>query len=436
MPEIIVKLGDRVVQKYLLYKDQKMSIGRAPDNDIAIENPAVSRRHSAIQMIDGRYILEDNNSANGTYVNGVRVTRTEILDKDVITIGKHKLHFYNQDVVPVQVVQPQLDEATMVVGSGGAAGQGVAILKISQGKQKDQPYALTKVETRIGRAADNDIRLHDWFVSKHHAVIGKKGAVYVIRDLDSWRHTMVNGEVILEAVLKSGDEIQFGPKITMKFETAEGAGASEGGGRRPVELSSGAAKPSEKEGEGTSTPIPDDMKPEGVTIEPLDQPRPGEEPAAGHSAEKENAAAIMETAAADAQMGEEAASEQDGEDEAAAEGGSRRRRRRKRKRHDREAQPAEEAEGEEGEEAAEPVAAGVPSEGAQAQPVAESLQVVEAAPAPEAPAGGGADLGNLSDAEREEVAMWEKALANPSAIIRKQAARKLKKLTGRDYDVQ
>ncbi|MBI3734936.1 FHA domain-containing protein, partial [Candidatus Sumerlaeota bacterium] len=340
MPEIIVKLGDRVVQKYLLYKDQKLSVGRAPDNDIAIENPAVSRRHATVQMVDGRYILEDNNSANGTYVNGVRVTRTEILDKDIITVGKHKLHFYNQDVVPVQVVSPRMDEGANAVPGGGTSSPAAA-LRIAQGKQKDQLYPLTKVETRIGRAADNDIRLHDWFVSKHHAVIGKKGAVFVIRDLDSWRHTMVNGAVIQEAVLKHGDEIQFGPKISMKFELGEGAQADEGGGRRPVELasqSSGSAEAGEhKEADGAATPVPEDMKPEGVVIEPMDEKPSGNETAA---ADATPAPETVENILAAGEKGTtataEAASEQDGEEAAEdREASSRRRRRRKRKRHDR-----------------------------------------------------------------------------------------------------
>ncbi len=423
MPEIIVKLGDRVVQKYLLYKDQRMSVGRAPDNEIAIENPAVSRRHATVQMVNGRYIIEDNNSANGTYVNGVRVTKTEILDKDVITIGKHKLHFYNQDVAAVQVAQPVMEEGTVAVGGSSPS----ASLRVSQGKQKDQVYPLNKVETRIGRAADNEIRLNDWFVSKHHAVIGHKGSVYILRDLDSWRHTMVNGEEIKEVALKNGDEIQFGPKITMKFELAE----ENGGKRKPVELAAAAPSVEVKEdagqdsqatGHDAQTPVPQDS--EAVSIEPADQGVSSSEraPISEPSPETSSNVIPIEEPQAEVPSSDAEAEEAEGGFEA---GGGRKRRRRKKKRHEREAQSGHENDdGEESQEEAVP---------APAAPVADSAPAaaqVEVAPTPPS-----VDLSQLSDEQRQEVAMWEKALQNPSAIIRKQAARKLKQLTGQDYDI-
>jgi pSer/pThr/pTyr-binding forkhead associated (FHA) protein len=246
MPEIIVKLGDEIKQKYYLYKDS-VTIGRAPENEIAIENLAVSRRHAEIGRDNGSYVIEDLNSANGTFVNGVQVTRTEIVDKDVISIGKHKLYFYNQQVAPMQMV-----EKTMLVTRPAAT---KAMLRVVKGKQTDQVFELSKVENRIGRATDNEIRLGDWFVSKHHAEIVRKGMVYVLRDLDSWRHTTVNGQIVDEQVLKPGDEIQFGPKISMVFEVAEGTAAREGSGRKPVELEN-IDKPLPIAGADPNTPLP------------------------------------------------------------------------------------------------------------------------------------------------------------------------------------
>lgn len=76
MPEIVVSLGDNVVHKYFFEKDV-LSIGRGRDNDIVIENLAVSRNHSRIKRQNGKYVLIDLNSANGTYVNGVKITKTE-----------------------------------------------------------------------------------------------------------------------------------------------------------------------------------------------------------------------------------------------------------------------------------------------------------------------------------------------------------------------
>jgi pSer/pThr/pTyr-binding forkhead associated (FHA) protein len=247
MPEIIIKLGDKVVQKYYLYKDS-ISIGRAPENEISIENLAVSRRHAEIREKNGSYLLEDLDSANGTFVNGVQVTRTEIFDKDVIGIGKHKLHFYDQQAASMDGA-----EKTMLLTRPAAT---KAALRVIRGKQKDQIFQLNKVESRVGRAADNDIRLSDWFVSKYHAEITRRGMVYVIRDLGSWRHTLVNGHMIDEQALKPGDEIQFGPKIAVVFEVKDGTSAREGTGRRPVELDEVDQAPLPLQGDRPNTPLP------------------------------------------------------------------------------------------------------------------------------------------------------------------------------------
>src|SRR5688572_16953798 len=103
MPELVLKLGDNVIQTYVFDKDV-MSIGRSRDNDVVVENLSVSRNHARIRRQTGKYVLTDLNSANGTYVNGVRVSKTEIVDNDVISIGKHKLQFANMVVAEEQLI--------------------------------------------------------------------------------------------------------------------------------------------------------------------------------------------------------------------------------------------------------------------------------------------------------------------------------------------
>src|SRR5436190_22828932 len=116
MPEIIVKLGDNVVQKYF-FMNEPMRVGRAPDNEIAIENLAISRNHAMVSSDNGRYYVEDLGSSNGTFVNGARVKRSEIADRDVISIGKHKLFFYDLKAAREVSRRPSLADAdsTMLV---------------------------------------------------------------------------------------------------------------------------------------------------------------------------------------------------------------------------------------------------------------------------------------------------------------------------------
>lgn len=215
MPEIIVKLGDNIVQKYF-FTNETIHIGRSTDNEIVIENLAVSRNHATIECKGSEFILADLDSSNGCYVNGVRVKKGVLNNKDVITIGKHKMYFYHHPVEEKQeqAISPDFGERTMMMTS---APPSFARIEIIRGKQQGQTHELAGLEVRLGRGSDNQIRLSDWFVSKAHAIIEKRKGQYVLRDLGSWRHTYVNGAIVDEAVLNNGDEIQLGPTVTLRF---------------------------------------------------------------------------------------------------------------------------------------------------------------------------------------------------------------------------
>lgn len=69
-----------------------VTIGRAPENDVVLNDLLVSRRHAAIRRTGNKWELVDHNSANGTYVNGVRINRAPIGPNDIIGIGHQLLH--------------------------------------------------------------------------------------------------------------------------------------------------------------------------------------------------------------------------------------------------------------------------------------------------------------------------------------------------------
>jgi pSer/pThr/pTyr-binding forkhead associated (FHA) protein len=94
---------------------ERYTVGRLPDNDVRIDNPAVSGHHSLIINILNDSFLEDLNSTNGTYVNGKLIKKHALQHGDVITIGHHQLRFSDQ-----QVTETEQDEfeKTMVIPSG------------------------------------------------------------------------------------------------------------------------------------------------------------------------------------------------------------------------------------------------------------------------------------------------------------------------------
>jgi predicted component of type VI protein secretion system len=68
--------------------DERITIGRAPDNTLQIVDPSVSSRHAQLLLIDDRYQLKDLGSTNGTRVNSELVTDTFLRVGDRIRFGK------------------------------------------------------------------------------------------------------------------------------------------------------------------------------------------------------------------------------------------------------------------------------------------------------------------------------------------------------------
>ncbi len=64
-----------------------MIVGRGRDVDFRVEDPNVSRRHAVIFWAEGRVMIEDLGSTNGTMVNGYPISTTVVRPGDVIAIG-------------------------------------------------------------------------------------------------------------------------------------------------------------------------------------------------------------------------------------------------------------------------------------------------------------------------------------------------------------
>lgn len=66
----------------------KLSIGRNQSNQLLLPSQSVSNYHAQIYFEDGRYMLEDLNSTNGTYINGVRIDKKSLQPGDEIRISQ------------------------------------------------------------------------------------------------------------------------------------------------------------------------------------------------------------------------------------------------------------------------------------------------------------------------------------------------------------
>jgi len=97
MAKVLLKFKDAVVKEIQLDQDV-VTIGRKAENDIAIDNQAISGQHATITKEGDAIFIEDANSLNGTYVNGQKVFKSELYNGDVILIGVHTLEVISDKV--------------------------------------------------------------------------------------------------------------------------------------------------------------------------------------------------------------------------------------------------------------------------------------------------------------------------------------------------
>ena len=126
MARLVLHLDGQVLAEYNMSKE-RYTVGRLPDNDIRIDNSAVSGHHALVINILNDSFLEDLNSTNGTYVNGKLIKKHALQHGDVITVGHHALRFVDSEAEEQQdefektmVISPR-EAATLAAGSQKAA---------------------------------------------------------------------------------------------------------------------------------------------------------------------------------------------------------------------------------------------------------------------------------------------------------------------------
>ena len=94
-------------KKEIPISSRVISIGRDPSNDLVLSDSMVSRRHAILEQRDEDYILRDNNSSNGTMVNGDRLESEQALcDGDLVAIGSSRLLFQVGEAAEAPVSRP------------------------------------------------------------------------------------------------------------------------------------------------------------------------------------------------------------------------------------------------------------------------------------------------------------------------------------------
>jgi hypothetical protein len=90
---VVVSLDSAIVTEVELTKPVTV-VGRHPACDIVIDHPAISGRHMLLRMVERTVYVEDLASTNGTRVNGIVADNQVVHHLDLIEVGRHKLHFF------------------------------------------------------------------------------------------------------------------------------------------------------------------------------------------------------------------------------------------------------------------------------------------------------------------------------------------------------
>ncbi|MGB8326561.1 MAG: FHA domain-containing protein [Steroidobacteraceae bacterium] len=168
MSRLILSLDSQVLAEYNMNKE-RYTIGRLPDNDIRIDNAAVSGHHSLIINILNDSFLEDLNSTNGTYVNGKLIKKHAMQHGDVITVGHHQLRFVEDDeqqdeFEKTMVIQPSArpvakvqTAAEMVSRAAPGIGTTAARKTLAEGQP---PVKKAKLQVLSGAFAGRELELN------------------------------------------------------------------------------------------------------------------------------------------------------------------------------------------------------------------------------------------------------------------------------------
>lgn len=231
------------------------AIGRTPNNDICIDNLAVSRNHAQIIREGDRFVIEDLDSNNGTFVNGNRIHRHILNDNDTILVGKHTLHFQmagsaaaappSQEAVRAPIPQagtdlsqtylfspvkkdpaPAAPPPPAPVSSAPPNGHSLTdsqrmsstqrtdvlvtgILNLLEGDLPQKRFELIKPATTLGKGADCAIHISGFFTPALVAVIHRKADGYFLTPMAGGSKTRLNG-ARLEAPQKlaNGDVVE------------------------------------------------------------------------------------------------------------------------------------------------------------------------------------------------------------------------------------
>ncbi|MBI1905851.1 MAG: FHA domain-containing protein [Rhodocyclales bacterium] len=214
MAKLVLSMDGLVLKEISLDKP-RITIGRKANNDIQIDNLAISGQHAAIAVILDDAFLEDLNSTNGTYVNGQSVKKRVLQDNDVVEMGKYRLKYMLEGgeggsvtgatgglgaPLDTALDAPADQPAAGAAAKPAAAGEAVpasaprlGVVRVLSGPNAGREVSLDKPRTSLGKPGHQV------------AVIVRKPDGYLITHIEGAVYPKVNGIELAAEGRRLGD---------------------------------------------------------------------------------------------------------------------------------------------------------------------------------------------------------------------------------------
>jgi len=228
MPYMRIYLNDVLMDQVEMNKDE-MTIGRNADSDIVLDNAGVSSHHAWIQKETGGYVIDDNDSSNGVFVNGNKIDQHRLEYRDEIQIYNYVLKYMASrglhGIADPDIAQDgdQSQTGTMEVNISDVQEllklrekKKTAYVEVLDAKGNQSRFLLKEQNFKIGKSKDCDIRTSGW--------LSFGVAAEIQRDTDGYRllpqrrgRVMRNEEPLTQPVkLMDGDSLRVN-NLSMRF---------------------------------------------------------------------------------------------------------------------------------------------------------------------------------------------------------------------------
>jgi pSer/pThr/pTyr-binding forkhead associated (FHA) protein len=216
MPTLKLVFKNKTLENYPLQKGYSLTIGRKRNNDVIIENLAVSSHHAKIDSVGDGFVLIDLQSKNGSFVNGKLGDSHWLKPGDIISIGKHTLVFSYSEDEEQQDDGTEEIEKTMIMDTSDYR----SMITKSKDEAATPPAKTKKTDTsviKIGRHPESDIVVKGFGIGRTAATVSRRPDGFYLSYIGGMSRPKVNSKKVKDdKILHDNDIIQIG-KTKLRF---------------------------------------------------------------------------------------------------------------------------------------------------------------------------------------------------------------------------